>query len=287
MEYHKAPLPTLFSVGAVISFFRIRFGERHFGGDWHNFPELLYVEEGEHHILVDGEPFLLRAGEAILYAPNAYHIGPAPSRALVDIVSFDTDFPPLYSLCNRVLMLTAGQKRLLSDIMTEGLSSFRRTDIVEGVRGLLPVEDISPFSLMRLKNNLEVLLIDLYTKAAATPTDAASNRNNLKEQRLHFITEYLKSQLHRTLTREEVATACHISDSALKELFHEQLGCGPMTYFLALKVGEAKRLIRDSSMNFTEIAEALGFGSIHHFSKFFKTKTGLTPSEYAKAIDKR
>ena len=98
MEYHKAPLPTLFSVGAVISFFRIRFGERHFGGDWHNFPELLYVEEGEHHILVDGEPFLLRAGEAILYAPNAYHIGPAPSRALVDIVSFDNDFPPLYSL---------------------------------------------------------------------------------------------------------------------------------------------------------------------------------------------
>lgn len=287
MNYHKATLPALFSVEAVISFHRIRFGERHFGGDWHDFPELLYVEEGEHRILVDGEPFLLRAGEAILYAPNAYHIGPAPSRALVDIVSFVTDFPPLLSLCNRVLALTAGQKRLLSDIITEGLSSFRRTDIAEGVRGLTPVENVIPYSLMRLKNNLEVLLIDLYTKAAATPTDAVSNRDNLKEQRLHLITEYLKSQLHRTLTREEVTTACHISDSALKELFHEQLGCGPMTYFLALKVGEAKRLIRDSSMNFTEIAEALGFGSIHHFSKFFKAKTGLSPSEYAKAIDKR
>lgn len=287
MEYHKAPLPTLFSVETVISFFRIRFGERHFGGDWHNFPELLYVEEGEHRILVDGEPFLLRAGEAILYAPNAYHIGSVPSRALVDIVSFETDFPPLPSLCNRVLALTAGQKRLLSDIITEGLSSFRRADVAEGVRGLAPVESVSPYSLMRLKNNLEVLLIDLYMKAAATPADAASNRDNLKEQRLHLITEYLKSQLHRALTREDVAAACHISYSALKELFHERLGCGPMTYFLALKVGEAKRLIRDSSMNFTEIAEALGFGSIHHFSKFFKTKTGLTPSEYARSIDKR
>jgi len=287
MEYHKAPLPTLFSVEAVISFFRIRFGERHFGGDWHDFPELLYVEEGEHRILVDGEPFLLRAGEAILYAPNAYHIGPAPSRALVDIVSFDTDFPSLSSLCNRVLTLTAGQKRLLSDIMTEGLSSFRRADVAEGVRGLAPVENVNPYSLMRLKNNLEVLLIDLHAEAAAGPTNASSNRDNSKEQRLHLITGYLRSQLHRTLTREEVAAACHISDSALKELFHEQLGCGPMTYFLALKVGEAKRLIRESNMNFTEIAEVLGFGSIHHFSKFFKAKTGLTPSAYARSIDKR
>ena len=43
----------------------------------------------------------------------------------------------------------------------------------------------------------------------------------------------------------------------------------------------------ESNMNFTEIAEVLGFGSIHHFSKFFKAKTGLTPSAYARSIDKR
>jgi YesN/AraC family two-component response regulator len=49
-----------------------------------------------------------------------------------------------------------------------------------------------------------------------------------------------------------------------------------------LKIKEAKRLIREGQMNFTEISEFLGFSSIHYFSKLFKKPTGKSPSEYAK-----
>ena len=44
----------------------------------------------------------------------------------------------------------------------------------------------------------------------------------------------------------------------------------------------AKELIRTSAMNFTEIAEAVGFESLHYFSRVFKARTGLSPSQYAK-----
>ena len=39
-------------------------------------------------------------------------------------------------------------------------------------------------------------------------------------------------------------------------------------------------------MNFTEIADRLGFCSLHYFSRTFKKKTGLTPSEYLKKVNK-
>ena len=44
---------------------------------------------------------------------------------------------------------------------------------------------------------------------------------------------------------------------------------------------EAKRLMRETEMNFSEIADKLGYCSVHHFSRTFKEKTGKTPGEYA------
>ena len=43
-------------------------------------------------------------------------------------------------------------------------------------------------------------------------------------------------------------------------------------------------MIRDEQMNFTQIAEALGYSSIHYFSRQFKKLAGMTPSEYASSI---
>ena len=43
-------------------------------------------------------------------------------------------------------------------------------------------------------------------------------------------------------------------------------------------------MIRQEQANFTEISDALGYTSIHYFSRQFKTFTGMSPSEYALSI---
>ena len=283
MERSKTPLHAPFCVQTAITFYRIRFGKHHYGADWHDFPELLYVEEGIHRVLVDGELFELKEGDAILYAPNAYHTGPTPSKALVSIVSFETDFANLSAICNRVLSLNTLQKQLLSRIMKEGLEGFVPASKERGLHGLVARKEMGALQLMRLKNNLELLLIELYeAQTKKKSTKNGSNQENFKTEQLRRITDYLRDNLRLAPTQEQIARACGISVSALKSLFREHLGCGPITYQLSLRIGEAKRMIRDSSLNFTQIAEQLGFGSIHHFSKIFKEKTGLSPREYAK-----
>ena len=37
-------------------------------------------------------------------------------------------------------------------------------------------------------------------------------------------------------------------------------------------------------MNFSQIAAALHYSTIHHFSRQFKEKFGVSPSEYAKSL---
>jgi AraC-like DNA-binding protein len=51
-----------------------------------------------------------------------------------------------------------------------------------------------------------------------------------------------------------------------------------------LKIDEAKLLISQNKYSFTEISDKLCFNSVHNFSRLFKQKTDMSPSEYAKSI---
>ena len=75
-----------------------------------------------------------------------------------------------------------------------------------------------------------------------------------------------------------------ISISRLEQLVRSYCGCGVIRYFISLKIGRAKELIRDRNMNFSQIADALGYSSVHYFSRQFKRITGMSPSEYSRSI---
>ena len=77
------------------------------------------------------------------------------------------------------------------------------------------------------------------------------------------------------------------SESELKRAFRNETGTGVMTYFRNMKITAAKQMLRSGKMNVTEISEALGYESIHYFSRQFKTMTGMTPSEYMRSIKSR
>ena len=55
-------------------------------------------------------------------------------------------------------------------------------------------------------------------------------------------------------------------------------------YLTALRIGEAKRLIREGNLTFTQIAERIGIESIYYFSNLFKKQTGMSPTEYEKTL---
>ena len=55
-----------------------------------------------------------------------------------------------------------------------------------------------------------------------------------------------------------------------------------MTYFSQLKIDCAKRMLRESNLSVTQIADKLSFDSPNYFSKIFKKLTGFTPLQYKK-----
>ena len=54
--------------------------------------------------------------------------------------------------------------------------------------------------------------------------------------------------------------------------------------FIELKINKAKGYMRDCDYNISEISEMLAFSSPQYFSRIFKQRTGLTPTEYKRKI---
>ncbi|WP_227013866.1 AraC family transcriptional regulator [Paenibacillus psychroresistens] len=71
-----------------------------------------------------------------------------------------------------------------------------------------------------------------------------------------------------------------LSRSHLYALFKEHTDLTPQQYWLNCRMDEAKDELRSSLLSITEIAELLGYSSIHSFSKSFSRIVGKTPSRY-------
>lgn len=280
-NYIKATVPELVRISAFVSLYRQKLIDRQIdsGGESHDFWEFLFLESGHLQILVDGDLYTLSPGDLILYPPHAFHTVAASSNTTACNVSFFTDSPALFDLVGRVSMLSQSAQEDLKSII-----SFARNVLIsqnqENVRGMTFRENVSPADAQRLANRLEMFLLDLCN------TEARSNSKNFRDEQFAALTDYLKANMDQTLSLEKISEGCTISVAQLQKLCRHQCGCGPITYFISLKIGAAKQMMKDSSLNITQIAERLGFSSVHYFSKLFKSKTGMTPSEFAKSAYK-
>lgn len=71
-----------------------------------------------------------------------------------------------------------------------------------------------------------------------------------------------------------------VSRTHFFRVFREQTGQSPYQYHLQFLVRRAGALLRDSDLSVKQVASALGFRNPYHFSKLFKKKAGLAPSDY-------
>lgn len=272
MDYNKTSVSPKISVNNIITLHRASFGvPRDKVGEAHDFPELMYVASGDNTVLLDGVPHLVKEGEAMIYAPLTHHIGSEQNRDItLYIVSFETLSPLPDSLYNKAITLTKKQTGILSEIFSKGLERFSIMPPESGTRGMFFNGKGDEAILQVIKNNLELLLLSLIDSAADdTPA----------EEKMRVI-EYMRSHISKELTLETISRGCSMSTSRLKRMFQG----GVINYFNDLKISRAKELIRNTDMNYSQIAESLGFSSLHYFSRLFKAKTGSSPSAFRKRI---
>ncbi len=283
MKYTQTTLPDFLSVRSIITIFRADFSSYPLTGEGesHDFCELKYIERGSHSLLLDGVPVSLSEGQLIIYAPNAEHKAIGKSNALSDIISFESDTDIIGCLYNKVITLNMRQRKMIREIVSIGESIFRATSPDAERVGMLPKDGTNAFELQALKNRFELFLLDVYQSCTE------NSSTSYPQAEYGVVKEFIKQNINRDLSLDDIAKGCSLSISKLKGVCKDACGLSPISLFISLKLEEAQKMIAETQLNFTEISEKLGFSSVHYFSKLFKKKTGLTPTEYARSIAKK
>ncbi len=107
-------------------------------------------------------------------------------------------------------------------------------------------------------------------------------RQNLMEDAIQKACLIIRDNPTGNIWIENLAKDLQINYSAFRKAFKKYTGLSPMQYHTSLRMKEAEYLLSNSEMSIKEISFHLGFCSVFYFSKLFKSKTGVTPSEYRK-----
>jgi AraC-like DNA-binding protein len=287
MNFASVKLPDKISVDRIFTVYHLKLVSGAVSDeDFHDFPEIIYMKEGKNRIYIDDKPFDISAGEMIIYAPKSRHQIRECNDSSAYIISFGADFDDLHLIYNKVIRLDRSQKLLISQIAEDGVRSFVRPDD-EKTRGMVERDDVNDFLLQRMKKQMELFLISVYNDEAINKKCAKKSLNKNKDaEDFAAVVTFLEEHIRETLSLSDIAERCSVSISRLKALFGENSDKSPISYFIDLKIKEAKRLITDSSLNFTEISERLSFNSLHYFSRLFKERVGMTPSQYAASVSR-
>lgn len=101
-------------------------------------------------------------------------------------------------------------------------------------------------------------------------------------QKIKQIMGYVQEHYCEALTNADVAAHFGYTPTYLGRLFKQHTGTTLHDYIADLRLTSAMEALHDTGIPIGQICHQAGFRDIYHFSKMFKKKIGVTPSQYRK-----
>ena len=139
------------------------------------------------------------------------------------------------------------------------------------------------FSRENDMSKLEQFVRKLCSECAVAVMDSASRvANPIIEKASAFIMEHIAENI----SLEDTAQAVNVSSFYLSKLFKEEKNVNYVTYVTDVRMEKARSLLKEASLSIKEISAAVGFNDQNYFSRAFRSKFGMTPTEFRDAAQK-
>lgn len=241
--------------------------------------QLIYCQKGDGVITVGQTLYHVVPGRGYLIKPRELHsITPTGMLRLSEVkfaVSSDAFANSLSQLPVEFEIDESTSLRLaLKDVIREGLTdSMYSREATDAALFLFLIR------LLR-KRNVTASYEPWQNFYYDTSKRTSSAEKGIQDADFAMLLDYIENNLSEQITLDSLAEKVHFEKSHLAARFKEQWGISPIRYVNYLRIERAKLLLATSQQSVTTIAQAVGFSSIHYFSRYFKEKEGITPVEY-------
>lgn len=292
MAYKSVVLEDSVTINRIISVHYFQYmSDFSFPRESHDFWELVCVDRGEIDALAGDRRLTLKKGNILFHKPNEFHnvlTNGKVSPSLV-VIGFECHSPAIKSFEDQLMSVQDTEKELMAQIIVEARNTFSgRLDDPYQEELIFNSEPLAFGSAQLISHYLEQLMIHLYRRYFSYSLPVRSSRflaeASSGNDTYNRIVRYMEEHLGERMTIDRICRDNLVGRSQLQKLFRDTKGCGVIEFFSMMKIDTAKQMIRDNQLNFTQIADRLGYNSIHYFSRQFKQITTMTPSEYATSI---
>lgn len=255
-----------------------------FPGEKHDFWELVYVDRGLINAYYDDQEVLLKSGDIIFHKPNEWHnlIADGTHVSNVVVVTFISNSRCMRYFNNRIQKAKHSQRELLSKIIHESAQLFK-TPLDDPFTLEFERNEKYPFGAQQL---IKLYLIELLISIIRDDSRSMQTvfMQNTSSRLVNDVTEFLNEHISERVKVEDIEKFAKVSRTTLESAFKSTVGMGVIDYFIKMKIECAKTYIREDNYNITQIAELLGYDSIHYFSRQFKKIAKMSPKEYSNSI---
>jgi len=139
-------------------------------------------------------------------------------------------------------------------------------------------------------DNSDILLSSLLRSAIICAVRMAQKEEGIGEKSAAVISRgvisYINMNYDRQITNEDIAAVFNFHSVYLGRMFKACTGESIHGFLINRRIAAAKEMLRSGDLPVGEVAKMCGFGSLFHFSKAFRQRVGITPSEYRDEADR-
>lgn len=240
----------------------------------HNYFQMVGIISGSGTFYVDDEPHTIEKEQIYLLQPHqlhAIHCGEKNAAALHMLdVKFTVSDPALFEDLVRVGNLFRLQHfdwflRFFDRILSESTRQ-------------------EPYYYSMISGYLTEMLVRIVRERLGASTQAPETEplrvERFKGVDVAALMQYINFNYSRIICLEDLSALAGVNRTALIGIFKELYGTTPLQYINRIRLMKAKELLANTDASIGEIAELVGFQSIHYFSRFFKAKENCSPMEF-------
>ncbi len=129
---------------------------------------------------------------------------------------------------------------------------------------------------------IDLLALELLVEVARMNGDTTrgSRVPPAVRDQLETARRFVDAHLDQPLAVADIASRANLSPYHFARLFKVHTGVSPHRYVVRARMELAARLLRDTPLTVTQVAERCGIGGPGHFAAVFRRPMGVTPSRY-------
>jgi transcriptional regulator GlxA family with amidase domain len=135
-------------------------------------------------------------------------------------------------------------------------------------------------SVLELMSILHDLSISRNMRTLSDSTFQPTETISYNSRRVETVMAYLNKNFEKEITLSEIAKLAAMSEVAFSRFFKLRTGKTFVDTLNEIRLGNASRLLIDTTQSISEIAYHCGFNNLSNFNRMFKKKKHCTPKEF-------